>query len=123
MDNKTFGKYSVLYVEDEPEMRKLVGSLLTKNFGNVYTAADGHEGFSFFMEYKPDIVITDLEMPIMSGGELINKIKSEDPSTPVIVITVFEDEASKIEGYDLLFTKPLIKKQLFDGIKKLLKMS
>jgi len=100
----------LLVVDDEPSMREFLEIMLAQDGYQVRTASSGEEGFEMFLQDEPDLVLTDVKMPGMSGLDLIRKIRSLDTSVPVIVITAFasaEDALRAVrEGaYDYL-SKP-----------------
>ena len=82
---------TILYVEDDHEVRLGYSKALSRIAKTLYTANDGEEGLRLFNEYTPDIVITDLKMPHKSGIEMskeIGKINSGNPIgiSPIVVI-------------------------------------
>jgi CheY-like chemotaxis protein len=84
---------TILIVDDEPGIVEALKTGLERqvtNFSNeplylVLTARDGEEGLAMFREHKPDIVITDWQMPKMEGPQLIEAMKAERPDVPVIL--------------------------------------
>ena len=88
----------ILIVDDALTDRALVGGLLSKSMDcTIYEAADGKEALSQIEEYQPDLVLTDLDMPLMNGMELVTAVKDENPLIPVILMTAkgSEDIASR----------------------------
>ncbi|MCD8492697.1 MAG: response regulator [Geovibrio sp.] len=63
---------------------------------------------------KPDIIVTDLDMPVMNGIQMISAIRKTDIVTPIIIITAFEDQAEVANGADFSLIKPILKKRLFE---------
>lgn len=94
----------VLLVDDEEDIRLVLGMSLRDMGYEVYIAENGEEALKKFQENQPPIVLTDIKMPGMDGIELLRKIKMENPETEVIMITghgdmdlaitSFKDEAS-----------------------------
>jgi CheY-like chemotaxis protein/anti-sigma regulatory factor (Ser/Thr protein kinase) len=83
----------VLVVDDNAFDRNLAGKLLEKGTGlTVVYAADGKEGLAVIAREEPDLVLTDLQMPEMTGLELVEEIKSKHPSLPVILMTAHGSE-------------------------------
>ncbi len=82
-------KASILVVDDEPAMRLLVSSILKDQGHEVTTAANGEEALQLTARRHYHLVITDLKMPGMSGVDLLEHIKREDPETAVILLTAF----------------------------------
>lgn len=101
----------VLIIDDE-EMTRLVLRTMCESIGCcVAEAANGQEGLEVFSREAPDIVLTDLQMPVMDGLTFISRLKELDPHTPVIVISGTDSVNSAIEAihagaYDYI-TKPL----------------
>ncbi|MBF0319181.1 MAG: response regulator [Nitrospirae bacterium] len=116
---------SVLYVEDDDKVREGLLRFLTRRFKTVYTARDGQEGLSIFTVKMPDIVITDIKMPLMDGIEMIKQIKQINPDTPIVVTTAFTEVSYLIQAIELrvdaYIKKPINKDDLFDSISKILK--
>jgi YesN/AraC family two-component response regulator len=71
-------KYKVLYVEDDEMQRENLKIFLKRRVGKLYMAENGKEGFKVFEEQNPDIIITDLKMPVMDGIEMSKKIRDNN---------------------------------------------
>lgn len=104
--------YTILIVEDQPELNSYLKSELSSYFKNVYTAYNGKEGLDIALDKMPDCIISDIMMPEMNGYELCNHLKSniEVSHIPLILLTARTDEASTRYGYksgaDAYLTKP-----------------
>ncbi len=108
---------SLLFVEDDKEIQENLLSFLQKlPFSNIYVASDGKAGLEQFHLHKPDIVLTDLRMPFMSGLELAAAIKRSDSNTPIILITSkFEKEVTEDAldiGVEAYLFKPITPQRL-----------
>ena len=79
----------VLVVDDEPSMREFLEIMLSGEGYQIRTAASGEEGFEIYRAKRPDLVLTDVRMPGMSGLDLIREIHAVDPWMPVIAITAY----------------------------------
>ncbi|HZY82230.1 MAG TPA: ATP-binding protein [Cyclobacteriaceae bacterium] len=119
---------SILIVDDNSDMRKHIRSLLEKEF-NVFTAPNGLEALRVIREEDPDLVISDVMMPVMDGIQLLKTVKS-DPATsnvPVILLTARAGEESRIDGYDTgaddYLVKPFAANELLSRIKAQLKIT
>lgn len=77
----------VLTVDDSPEIRHLVSRFLHRHGYDVSLAENGHEAWQLFRRAPYDLVITDLQMPVMDGMALMARIQTLAPETPVVVIT------------------------------------
>jgi two-component system, NtrC family, response regulator PilR len=100
----------LLVVDDEPSMREFLEILLSQEGYEVRTAATGEEGYKVYQSEGPDLILTDVKMPGMSGLDLIREIHSLDPFIPIIAVTAYAsaDDAIRAvrEGaYDYL-SKP-----------------
>jgi len=117
---------SILLVEDEEITLKLLATILAKKFSDVilYTAINGKAGLELFESRMPDIVITDINMPEMSGMQMANKICAIKPDTKFIVITgdtgtlVLQESVSKGFKFDHFIVKPLVFSDLFAMIEQ-----
>jgi two-component system KDP operon response regulator KdpE len=106
----------ILVIDDEPQITRVLRAALSAQGFDVRIANDPEEGLRTFKEWSPDLVITDLMMPGMSGVEVTRAIRQHS-ATPVLVLSVREHERSKVEaldaGADDYITKPF-------GIQELL---
>jgi two-component system KDP operon response regulator KdpE len=99
----------VLVVDDEPQITRVLRTVLTSQGYQVRTAAEGESALSNFAEWRPELVITDLYMPHMDGIELCRRIRAIS-TVPIIVLSVKGEERTKVEaldsGADDYVTKP-----------------
>ncbi len=100
---------SLLYVEDEPFILQNAVEFLSNDFSELYEARDGEEGLTLYHDKKPDIIITDIEMPKMDGLELCRQIRKSDENTPIIITTAFTDQNYLLQAIELNLVKYLIK--------------
>ena len=89
---------AVLFVEDEETILDCMGIYFKRRFRDVYLAADGAEGLEKFREYRPDLVVTDIEMPKLDGLEMSKEIRKISPDTPIILTTAYNEDAQVEEG-------------------------
>lgn len=113
---------SVLYVEDEEEVRELLARFLRRWVGVLHTASNGEEGLRAFAEHHPDVVVTDIKMPLMDGLEMASSIKSSSREVPIIVITAHSEQDYFIRaieiGVDRYVIKPVNTDTLLGAIYK-----
>jgi YesN/AraC family two-component response regulator len=113
---------AVLYVEDEPMTRETVSAMLERQIKTVYQAADGKEGLAIFKARKPEVVITDIRMPVMGGLDMAREIRALAPRTHIIVTTAHNDAAFFLDaidiGIDQYVLKPVGRDRLFAAIRK-----
>jgi len=89
----------ILMVDDEPQIIRVMRQILSAQSYEVRTASDGEAGFELFNDWKPDLVITDLQMPNVNGLELCQKIR-EFSDIPIIILSVKNDEKTIVEALD-----------------------
>lgn len=99
----------VLVIDDEPQITRVLRHSLTAHRYDVRTAADGISGLDTFRDWHPDLIITDLQMPEMSGIEFCREIRKVS-AIPIIILSVKGEERTKVEaldaGADDYVTKP-----------------
>src|SRR5437773_10666219 len=93
-------KARVLVVDDEPQITRVLRTVLTSQGYQVRTAAEGEAALTNFAEWRPELVITDLYMPHMDGVELCRRIRAIS-TVPIIVLSVKGEERTKVEALDL----------------------
>jgi DNA-binding NtrC family response regulator len=102
---------TILYVEDEPDLRERIRIVLNMYFTHVIVAANGKEGLELFTHHLPDIVVSDIKMPVMDGLEFTKRIRKAAPETPVILTTAFTETDYLLKAIELGVTayvrKPL----------------
>ncbi len=113
---------SVLYVEDDAAIRLLTKMLLEKKVEKVYLAQDGSEGLELFTAHKPDLVVSDVAMPIMDGMEMSRRIKAANPNMPIILTTAYDRTdflLNAIElGIDQYILKPVKQEKLYSLVER-----
>jgi two-component system, NtrC family, response regulator AtoC len=115
-------KKLILVIDDDPEMLELVTIALQTNDYDVKPFNDPRSGLEFFSADSPDLVLTDLQMPGLSGIEVLQQIKVQSSETPVILMTALGTirsavEAIKSGAFDFL-TKPLDVEHLLNVINR-----
>jgi DNA-binding NtrC family response regulator len=118
--------HKILIIDDDTSLRRVLEYNLQEEGYVVFAAADGVAGLALFDEQQPELVITDLKMPGMSGFQVLAGVKTRARETPVIVITAFGAvetavEAMKLGAYDYI-TKPFNRDELKLVVKKALEM-
>ena len=94
-------RFSILIVEDHPDFQDFLFTELQEDF-NIYTAKNGLEGLELVKKHHPDLVISDIMMPVMSGITLCHTIKNdiEISHIPVILLSARSSEESKLKGFE-----------------------
>jgi len=106
---KNLKNIKILYIEDETFIRKNAVEYLSFYCNHVYEAIDGLDGYEKYQQFNPDIIICDIMMPNMNGLQLIEKIRTNDVSTQVIVATARIDTEFLLKAVELNLVKYLIK--------------
>ncbi len=112
---------TVLLVEDEQFPREAIGRFLKSQVAAVHLAANGLEGLELFSTVQPDVVITDLEMPVMNGLEMIRKIRTLGRTVPIIIVTGYDDDQHKTDLADRTLIKPIVFSKLLEALESCLK--
>ncbi len=121
MDNK---KYKILIVDDESDLLEILATRLDMSGYTVLTASDGQKALDIILKESIDLVITDVQMPLVTGVELLESIRSRNwIQPPVIFITGYSAisaEQAFDKGVQAVFYKPFDFKDLLACIKKFL---
>lgn len=102
-------KTTILYVEDEEFNRDELSRFFKRRTGNLIIAENGIDGIEKFKEHKPDLIITDLKMPIMGGLEMIEEIRKMGSNVPIIIISALSDSKTILNAVDIGIVKYVVK--------------
>lgn len=123
-DLKELRAITILYVEDDEMVRTQTVSMFENIFKKTLTAVDGAMGFKLFKQYQNeiDIIVTDINMPELTGLQLAEKINKINNKIPIIITTAYTDEEYLLKSLELninkYVTKPLKIKELTISILK-----
>ncbi|MBU1658844.1 response regulator transcription factor [bacterium] len=121
--NKILKELKVLLVEDEEKLSSLLKKAIGDNFYAFYIANNGKEGMDKFLKLSPDVVITDIMMPEVTGLEMAKEIKKIDPSVPIIILSAFSETDKFLDAIDVgvvkYFIKPFDTDELLEYISSL----
>jgi two-component system, OmpR family, KDP operon response regulator KdpE len=113
--NEEPARLTVLVIEDEPQMRRLLRATLEASDYRVFEAVDGESGIAEAVRRRPDLLLLDLGLPDIDGLEVLKRIRGWS-SVPISVLTVRESEEDKIQaldsGADDYITKPFSSREL-----------
>mgnify|MGYP001053218748 CR=1 FL=1 len=109
MNHKRYDPLKILFVEDEKGTRERVSILLERRFTNVLVAENGQDGWDKFQFHAPDVVITDLNLPDISGLALIEEIRKINNKTAILIITAYNESEYLLQAIELGVSNFLIK--------------
>ena len=119
--------FSILYVEDDQDIREGLAKYLKRRFREVRTAEHGAVGLEQYSALRPDILITDIQMPVMDGIQMIHKIREKDKKLPVIITSAYTDTEYIVNAIDLnvsyYLKKPIDKNELASALSECLKLA
>jgi len=114
---------TILYIEDDVITKKQMSQFLESQCKVLFTASNGQEGFELYKKLKPDLVITDIEMPKLNGLQLAEKIRKTCLSTQIIIITAYKKPEYLLEAVNLQLVQYLVKPISLEKINSVLKFA
>ena len=108
------GNLKVLLVEDEEKVREYIAKSLRYIVSEVQEASNGKEALKILDTFSPDIIITDLEMPVMNGVEFIKTLRKRDKNVCIAVLTAHSTNEYLINLVDMHIVQFIIKPINFD---------
>ena len=113
---------SLLYAEDEQDTRKNVSDILNRRINKFFVAKNGIEALEIYKKHQPELVLTDIQMPGLSGLQLAEQIKQINPQAKIIMMTAFTDTDYLLKAIELqvdgFLVKPVIKEKLISAVQK-----
>ena len=117
-------KGNILVVDDEPQISRVLKTTLSSQGYGVRSAANGQDAIDEMKAWSPDLIITDLRMPVMDGLELCRRVRA-DSRIPIIVLSVKGEETIKVQaldaGADDYITKPFSVNELLARVRAALR--
>lgn len=114
----------ILYIEDDKNTQEEVAFFLEPMCEMLYLASNGKEGYELYLLHQPDLIITDIQMPIMNGIDMIKKIRHHDTQTPIFITTAYNETNHLLNainsGVDRYILKPINFKTLIETMTEFL---
>lgn len=116
----------ILIVEDTEDNRQIMRDLLTNAGFEIVEAHDGEAAVAAAAEFRPDLIMMDIQLPILDGYEAIRRIKSDPTLRPIPIIAVTsyalsgDEERARAAGCDGYIAKPFSPRQLLASVRELL---
>ncbi len=120
MSSEKISDISILIAEDEEQLLNSMVEYLELFFDNVYRAEDGLSAYKVYEKEKPDIIVTDINMPHLDGLSMSEKIRKKDLKTKIIITTAHSEKEKLIQAIELHLVKYLVKPIQSDELKELL---
>ncbi len=113
----------LLYVDDDPQIRSIVGEMMHTLAETVYIGENGQEGLELYKMHKPDLVVTDIRMPVMNGLEMIRRIREHGSEARFIVMSAHEETDFFLSAIDVgvngFLIKPIESQKLSSLVREL----
>lgn len=120
MNHKDFSQkmqnYSLLYVEDDDEIRHYITTFLTRYCKVIYDCNSAEKGLALYEKYQPDILLLDINLGGMSGIELATHIRAQDRKTRILISTAYTDKTFMVQAVELGLTRYLVKPMTNDDL-------
>jgi diguanylate cyclase (GGDEF)-like protein/PAS domain S-box-containing protein len=117
------GKLTILIVDDDKTTTSILNHMLYTYTDNILTASDGVEGLEVFQEHRPDIILSDINMPRMNGLEMVEQIRKIDENVKIAIFTDFEKRDILLKAIELgvnqFLSKPFEAKSFSKAIQTL----
>ena len=102
-------KVSILIAEDEPILLEAYSKYISFFCESIYTATDGEEALKLYYEHKPNIILTDINMPKLDGMEFIQKVRESDNNTKIIILSAHTQTQNLLKAVKLNLVSYLVK--------------
>lgn len=119
---QSMSSLSIIYIEDDENIRSYIEEFLKRYCKNIYVASNAEDGYELYKKHKSGILLVDINLPKMSGIELITKIRQNDKQTRIIISTAYTNKEFTLQAIELNLTrylvKPITSKDLIEAIRK-----
>ena len=113
MNHKAFANkmssYSILYVEDDPNVRKHIEEFLLRYCPQIYSCDNSEEALLLYKKKKPDILLLDINLPGMSGIDFATEVRKHDKKTRILISTAYTNSEFMLQAIELEITRYLVK--------------
>ncbi|NQY20872.1 MAG: response regulator [Campylobacteraceae bacterium] len=117
--------FTLLYAEDEAGIQNNLNEIFQCLFKEIYLASNGEEALKLYHEKKPDLIITDIQMPKLTGIELVKQVRKRDSKTRVIITSAHTDLEYMLEATELhlvkYIVKPITESKIKDALENFIK--
>ena len=117
--------FTLLFVEDDSGVQEQMKMMLQDEVKEFYQAYNGEMGLQYYREKKPDIILTDINMPLLSGLDMAETIKQSDKNQPILMLSAFDERDILLNainiGVDGFITKPIDMVQLNSKLERVAK--
>lgn len=100
---------TILFAEDDETLRKNVIEYLKLIFKDILVAKNGEEAYDIYYEKRPDLILTDIDMPKLSGIDFLKQVREHDKKTPAIIMTAHTKTEYLIDAVELNITRYIVK--------------
>lgn len=119
-----WSKYTILVVEDDQDMRLILHDVLSKKKVSTLLAGNGEEALKVLESHRIDFILSDVQMPIVDGVELLKRVRAKNPRIPIVLLATGQsqltaDQAKALGAGDLI-SKPFKSKDLLLKIQSLI---
>jgi len=115
--------FTLLYVEDDIDAQTWMKMMIEDEVKEFFQAFDGEEGLQMYKKHKPDIILTDINMPILDGLKMAKEIKSIDKNQHILIMSAFDDREILLNsiniGIDYFISKPIDMSELMQKLKEI----
>lgn len=112
---------TILLADNDKDFRETIGAILAMISKSVLVAKNGKEAYELYEKHKPDIILTDINMPYLTGLDFIKKVRRINNKIPIVIITAHTDTSFLLEAVKLMLTdyvlKPIEIKKLPEVLK------
>ncbi len=100
---------TLLYIEDDNELRKQFVRILSTKFKKIYEATNGVEALKKYEDYSPDMMLVDINIPKINGLDVIEEVRKSDKNTPIVILSAYSDQEILLRAVKLGLSEYLIK--------------